>query len=793
MQLERNSNTNEEKSSKYESEIGSSARLSGNTQALSREALVSGKSFSNDAETRSHSSLNSLSLFEKGAIFAKDAATSMKDTAIEAVGGLHKMELVGGIHLNVPNAIETTAIGGAIGFASHLLLPRMGILGKLGNATLAASLTAPLLKEGFDAFNSLQSAKTENDLRLASRKVGALAGTLAATTPLGIAGFKAGTAGAEHLAFSARLKEVSNKLGVQELVESRPQEGDINLLNRRDLRKAPEVRTELRRNLEALSQADSYQPLTRSFGAYTLPVHNKEIAKLMRPAYTLPEFQSILDAHEKHHFWNLPTDQNTGFVRTSGAIENAPMVRQWVTDSIRLGDIQKVRDPENWKKSMFSLAKFYSQEAEIQAMRQTIRDPNFYREGPLENGVAHVFMPESLMRDATWYNNKRLESHGLALMSFSDTIAAGIAEPRATWGINRDFINTPAGQQLLQATKNLAEYILAVNTNPKTGTFDFKAPSAGNWEEMPFRGLTSDTEAMRAGLESYRGMLAAIEKFDNTGLYAAAKSKNDLNKIDEAIAVATELITRRVNHPDGPREHPSRPSDSSLAFISTSTIKFGDPITDAQTHFRILDALSKNLVRENGIIRYEPFAADQKTMIPDGYLGLNSWLLPSLKTRLANPGTEVKFTAGHSEDTSTPQSMMQRALQTSPEHVAQWPWVSTMADGYSRQVSKLLYSLDSGTTNPSLEVKSLINHGTTRATEYLNRSLARTTGIAKVKPNGFPAQTWVEPEAYEFIRTLNGEVKAVPGVNTPLAWAHASRHAAFRSYEKMLQQLEKQK
>ncbi len=699
------------------------------------------------------------------------------------------------VNLAVPRVLTDIGVSAVLGYSLSTLIPKSGLWGNVVRGAVAATFTLPLIEKSSDVYKSISSAKNASDFIESGNLIGHSLGEIGTQFAVGLPGFMIGSRiGRNNIENSSlsktQLKAISRQLGCAELIETGPDGAQVNLLSYRALSKNPVLKDSFARNIAALDHASSYEPVNVTLADYTIPVHNKEIAGLMKAQYSPADFETILQSHEAHRFWDLKTDSQTGFVRTSGAVENAPMVRQWVTDSVRLGDIQRERDPDNWKKSMGSLARFYMQEPELQAIRNTVNDPGFYRDGPLENGVAHVFMPGTLERDGGWFNNKRLESHGLALKSFSDTVSAGLNDKPTQWGLSAKDLQSPEGQALLTSTKNLAEYILAVNTNPKTGKFDFMAPSAGNWEELPFPGLSSDTEAMRAGLESYRNLLKQIDKMgEQPAAFQTLKTQINPDKIDEAIEVATRLVHERINSPSGPTEHPNRPMDSSLAFITTSTVKFGDTLSDVASHYKILDALSNRLVRENGIIRYEPFEALPELVIPDGYLGVNSWLLPSLKSRLAGPNSAVKFTSGHSEDTSTPQSLAERALQTSPEHVSQWPWVSTMADGYARQVSKLVEGLGSGKLEETAEVNNLIWHGKRKSTEFLNRSLARTTGISEIKPNGYPVQGWVEPEAYEFVRTLDGRTVAMPGVNTPLAWAHASRYSALRSYEKMLKLL----
>ena len=143
--------------------------------------------------------LSTLSFIDKSAIVAKEGGAALKDSVVDSIVGVHNIHLGKDVDLPVPKALETVAAGAAIGFASRTLLPQLGVFGKLGNAALAVALTAPVAKQAFDAANEFKHARMENDLRHASHEMGAVVGSLAASTPLGIAGFRAGTLAADRV------------------------------------------------------------------------------------------------------------------------------------------------------------------------------------------------------------------------------------------------------------------------------------------------------------------------------------------------------------------------------------------------------------------------------------------------------------------------------------------------------------------------------------------------------------------------------------------------------------------
>jgi hypothetical protein len=572
----------------------------------------------------------------------------------------------------------------------------------------------------------------------------------------------------------------------------------------------------LKTSLLAMLSASTHEPAELVEDNKRLPIHNGEVANYLKNTYSAESFARLFDFCQDRQVFALSVNDQNGLVRTAEAEENWDMSgRQWVTDTVRCGDMERSLKPLAWRNAMLTLCRFYGQREEVEAIEKSIANPQYYRNGGLLDGVAHIFLPETLTRDLTWFNNKRLESHGLALRAICDTVIAS-ANGEAH-GFSETEIS--AHSELLATTiVMVASYLKAINTN-EAGEFDFNAPSAGPWEEIPFPlGLTWDTEAIRSGFESLQTLLSlSNEKIDSILAHISQNKHGDWlysqtqkNILAELIKAARTKILERLFSAPQPVENPHRPSDCSLAFISTSSIKMHDhPIEDVRLQYRLLAAIEQMLVRDHGIVRYAPFALPlsdgHSEMVFDSYLADNYWLLPELRALISGHTSELKDYG--SSDCSTNEDYLARVKQARPDREAQWCFVSVLAEGYSLQVEKLLNMKGSAQGNLNeQEVAGLIAQGHAQATRYINRSYARITPGADstrqtqhYKANGMPCPGYAIPEAYELVTALNlnesGKVasqNAVAGANTPLAWGQASLYSASTVFLRNLRELEHQ-
>jgi len=532
-------------------------------------------------------------------------------------------------------------------------------------------------------------------------------------------------------------------------------------------------------------------------------IHNRAVAEKLKTQYDSGSFEELFELCQKNRVFALKVNDQNGLVTTAEAEENWEMsARQWVTDTVRCGDIERTLNPQGWRKALITLCDFYSQDEEMAAMANSIADPDYYRAGGLLNGVAHIFLPTTLKRDTSWFNNKRLESHGLALRAICDTVAACGSQ---SWAFSEAELGT-AGGTIAQSIVCLASYLKAINTD-KNGRVDFNAPSAGPWEEIPFpEGLTWDTEAMRSGFAALRDLMfnstydgnASIEhirqkiRADQNGYGHWLKDAKD---IDYLLKQARGKIIDRLFGNVLPVESPHRPMDCSLAFISTSTITFGDDVvSDVHMHLQLLQVLEERLVRAHGIVRYAPFSLTlddgRKESVFDAYLADNYWLHPDLRKLVTGLGDNARDFG--SSDCSTHEDYVSRVKLARSGTEAQWCFVSVMAEAYCRQVLKMKDELKRPGRDVKIDVElnRLIGFGTAKAAEYLNRSFARITPEGAVKANGRDCPAWAIPEAYEMVSPIGpkstSDVGAVAGANTPLAWGQASLYSACALFRQVL-------
>jgi hypothetical protein len=550
--------------------------------------------------------------------------------------------------------------------------------------------------------------------------------------------------------------------------------------------------------------------------AQQVVIHNRAIADKLSQTYNSKTFGELFELCRRKGVFAIKINEENGLVTTAEAEENWDMSgRQWVTDTVRCGDIERELSPHAWRRAMLTLCDFYNGAREVEAIEKSVADPNYYRQGGLLDGVAHIFIPHTLDRDETWFNNKRLESHGLALKAICDTVLHGAAGK--SWGFDAGEI-AEHGAKIGRTLVLLASYLKAINTNPPPEAtkeaspanqgeprIDFGAPSAGPWEEIPFpEGLTWDTEAIRSGFESLHNLLNN-PRWDATSITSMRKEirKHHLASwlasespvLETLLRLARGKIIDRLFGQTLPVENPHRPIDCSLAFITTSTIALADDIVeDVQLHIKLLQVLEEKLVGAHGIVRYAPFdlpvGDDKVEAVFDSYLADNYWLLPALRSQLNGLG-QGQLRDWGSSDCSSHEDYVSRVRLAREETEAQWCFVSVMAEGYLRQVEKLF------TFKEAQANRELVELAVAKAGEFLNRSFARITAPGMIKANGRDCPAWAIPEAYEMVspgfdsrarETTN--LTALPGANTPLAWGQASLFSACRLFERLLPEID---
>ncbi len=551
---------------------------------------------------------------------------------------------------------------------------------------------------------------------------------------------------------------------------------------------------QLRDTLRAMVAATRYQPIQKTMQsptgqAYTLTIHNPELAGRLKPAYTSEAFGSLLALCRQNGVFDLAINKATGLVETAGIDESEDVIMSqgWVTDTIRNGVLQQDLDPRAWKRALRTLAVFYRNEQP--AFYQIFRNPARYNDP--DTGVHHMFDPATRKR-YPWLSSKRLESHALALKAFCDTALAD---------------DGACALATMKAIANLSHYFAVIGYPT--------APTIGAWEELPFDGLTSDVELIRAALESLRALLYDPAYADRPGIAQLrdrfrhktyAKLLPTPEELDALIAQGQQKVEERVKG-DRPAEHPDRPADAGLAFVTTSTIRLGASVAeDVAAHLGILRFLNHTVVRDNGVIRYQPFETTvsdghsrRRIRTFDGYLTPNWGLAADGQGRLSlhKQAFERKFKLPIAQlSPSTPEGFTARASYAGqPGTEAEWFMIAEMAKGYALQLGKLLDVLERENRPPDGTERQLMQEALQGATEAINRSLARITAgmpdpIHQLKSNGRSCPRWAVPEAYQHVSTLDGKTRMMPGVNTPLAWAASSLYGAAQTYLATLRRLE---
>ncbi|MCP4701750.1 MAG: hypothetical protein GY862_33560 [Gammaproteobacteria bacterium] len=555
------------------------------------------------------------------------------------------------------------------------------------------------------------------------------------------------------------------------------------------------------RSKRVLEAYDWYQPV--EFHGFL--IHNEEVRELLPEACTLSGLEKLRDRAEAKGLFKAKFDN--GLAVTSTARENRNMnVNRWITDSIH--NLALVKDDEQKDATVRLLASFYCTPTEQAAFIRVIEKPWLFRNpDDAKEGVAHIFQIEKiegkmhLKRDPKWANNKRLESHGLALRTFCDFLLRHLPK------------GASAEDAICKAIASLGLYFQAIDY--------LTAPSAGAWEEIPLPGgLSWDTEAIRQGLaaleklmfgtadtavKSYREVirgsacrLASLAK--QTGSDMLFTDKEVLNELIRAGSRQIRLRVRQKAEAPGMRSR-----DASLAFLAQSDLDLSDSedpheraIETARLYMELLDDLEFGLVRRSGMIRYEPFACKPggERGFFDSYLTVNYWLgfdedgyFNPVRTRLVR-----EF---GSSDASNPEVLKNRTKLAVREREAEWFLVTEMARGYAKQAQRVRASARQSQRQEALE---LFERCKDKACEYLKRGYARITpnqpeNLNAVKANGEDCHPWELPEAYEWVRIRANAVdkgeagfveRTLPGANTSLAWAAASLKMATEEARMLL-------
>lgn len=551
----------------------------------------------------------------------------------------------------------------------------------------------------------------------------------------------------------------------------------------------------LKNALKVMIAATEYKPNKIKLGKVTYHVHNKKIAGLLQEKYdadSLAKLQKYLDAHRIFDMsddsnFGIVLDKDRGIPKICGANENWDMsARSWITDIMRIGGMQKKERPETWTRALNTIGEYYGKQKDNFA--KLIASPESYREGNALQGIPHIFLPKTLEPDSNWFNNKRLESHGLGLKELCNGIVDGLGKGKKYGYQTSDSIP----QNVIESIDNLSKFFKAIDYPT--------APSAGNWEEIPLKGgLTSDTEAIRSGFAAFKNLMYSPKYSNNVEMQKVRNRFNSLNPLkQDEINQLIEDGAKRVRKTYLEEAPGIRPHDSSLIFVTTSDIKLADNvIDDVKKHMEILESVEKNLVRKNGVIRYAPFKFSLSNgefgSSPDSYLNLNYFNAIDNNRKLNLDWKEIldKFA---SKDCSEPDMFFARAKLSTPNKEAQWFMVSDMSVGYGKQIEKLIKLAKSEKRQFTKEEKQLIKFLHAKQSEYLNRALARISdenpkAINQIKANGLDMPSVTVSEALQYVSDVNGKTKMIQGTNAPLAWAVSSLYNAVQEEKLIIKSL----
>ena len=504
-----------------------------------------------------------------------------------------------------------------------------------------------------------------------------------------------------------------------------------------------------------------YNPIKRDFGTYKIPVHNEEVNRYLKSKYTFEEFRALFDFAKKKDTFSYIMDKKTSFVKTSliNRKENELMSDMiWITDTCNNMILVKRQHPEQCTNVLNKIAELYDGQKEV--FDDVIQTPSKYKKSGIhvwqgQTGVGHCFVPQT-HKPHIWFAKTRLESVGNYLQQASDLILTGLSGGKYGYKTSGEIPQT-----VVDSIANCTKYLKAVDYP--------EARSCGAWEEQTFMtSLTSDTSICNQGIRDILKLMfqptkngellklrQSIIKSKHGDVFVNKKDLVMLLKRGEARISMQPDIETLAQHPRGTKskdmKYYERYYDSAMAFVpQTEKIDSNDIYRDCAKKLYLLKKLEKNLVRDNGAIRYKG----------DKYLNLDYHTLK-------NQWTDNK-----------------------KSNEAEWFLVSEIADGYGAVVRQLLNHIERNGAISEKD-KKLLSIAIRGETEHINRSYARITPKNMTKSNMYSCPSYKIPEAYEAVTMKNGAVKYVPGAHNHLTWAEASLYKASETFLDNLERIER--
>jgi hypothetical protein len=622
------------------------------------------------------------------------------------------------------------------------------------------------------------------------------------------------------------LKAVGQIFGNRDKLELTTESGKvIDTLSAKSLNQAkPEDRAyvlgQLGDALQARIGASQHQSKRQTVDGKPYVVHNSFAP--LQSRYSSKDLDELMVLLTQKGVFKTKTHPVTGLVQTSDT-SNAHMLRQWFTDSVMTGLMQRVKDPEGWKRNQVVNATVLNIPAAKQAVQKSVDNPDWYRKGDVKNGVFHIYMPESIQMDAktnvpildkirlddTWFNQQRLESQALVLSSLVDTLKAGMvpSTKKGTtklWGFSPDFVNSGEPFTMVKNTIiNMARYLKAVNTNPKTGHYDFAAPSASSWEEAPFPGgMTSDSAMTVLAFEKLRDLLHNPDYAKHPGItplrQALFKAPNgellrDKAMLDAFIHAGRAKVAERIIQPlqtgQMPMQNPVRKPDTSLTLLAASKYRFHPehPVQDTQIRLGIIQSMKQMLSGEHGMRRYNEYEQNG-TLFHDSYLNKNFNMPTPLREVMAGKKQATQKDYG-SGDASSAEALKERQTLSTPQTAAQWSLGETASlQALARAKKDLLKAVQSSRTPITSQQNALLKTINAEMNDSIRKNLGLIVGPMKpgdrlTRANGNVCPPNSVMEAYEVVQDLHGQEKWVPGVHT-LPWSAAQLFDGLRKARK---------
>lgn len=553
------------------------------------------------------------------------------------------------------------------------------------------------------------------------------------------------------------------------------------------------------RTLKTMIYATEYRPKKKTMQGYILFVNNEQVLPHIKNKYTKKDIIETRKFLRKIGVFKLKIDRESGLVKTATVSkkENSQMGKAfWTKDSIINLELQKKYNPKTCVRNIKTWSRFYKENNGriFHMINNSEKILNQIRHGKSitvqMEGIPHIGILSKLRKKGfilvpdSQFNRFRQEAHGHELNAFVISIIDGAKGKK--YGIKPSEID----KNIIEDISNLTKYFQAINFP--------KAPSNGNWEEMPFRhSSTHDTAVITNAIKSVRKLMHDEELGKNKSIQKIrtqlTKTKygellKDKKSLDKMIKAGEENVMKfyDIEAPNlsGRREDPpERKVDASQIFTVCMAKFHDDPIINAKRKFEVLKTVSKELEGDFGIRRYNT----------DSYLGANYEIGADSQGINLNIGRARE--AFLSEDCSSPKQMEKRdkICGCPQEQMAQWFFFPVMSRAYGTIATELIETKNTLPKRMHKKVNKMIEDAHAKQVKYYNKTLGTVSSENAIKSNGFKNERCGIPEAHEFITTFEQNKKTgefikrpISGPNGSLTWAETETHLASNKMEEVI-------